>query len=522
MQHLQTNTTLQGGKYRIERVLGQGGFGNTYVGYNTEFEETVAIKEFFMKGVTERDETTCVVSVSNADNVQQFEEQREKFKKEARRLRKLKNEHIVKVHDLFEENGTAYYVMDYIDGESLAEKIKKNGNPFTEAEVRSILSQILEALKEVHQNEIWHLDLKPGNIMVDKQGNAYLIDFGASKQIRANGSMTTSTALCYTPGYAPNEQIGQMFDRFGPWTDIYALGATVYNLLTNKKPPMAIDIEEDEDDAFKFPTTISSEMQKLVVWMMQPKRKARPQNVDEIISKKNKSHFCTQKDKYDEEETIISKRFSIDSEETILVGCDTPKYAVGHAVDLGLSVLWADCNVGETTESPFGELYAWGDPFELKTSQNVKDYLDYRSVVTQDTPQDISRTQYDVAMQKWGDKWRMPSREHWKELITRCQWARFKEGNTDGYRIWGPNGNMIFLPFTGFWFGNQISDKDAGYYWTSEMANDKECAHYYYFCKKYINDTVGTRKYFYAGMAVRPICDKKESMHHTPYDNIAG
>ena len=74
-------------------MLGQGGFGNTYVGYNTEFEETVAIKEFFMKGVTERDETTCVVSVSNADNVQQFEEQREKFKKEARRLRKLKNEH---------------------------------------------------------------------------------------------------------------------------------------------------------------------------------------------------------------------------------------------------------------------------------------------------------------------------------------------------------------------------------------------------------------------------------------------
>ena len=112
MQHLQPNTTLQGGKYRIERVLGQGGFGNTYVGYNTEFEETVAIKEFFMKGVTERDETTSVVSVSNADNVQQFGEQREKFKKEARRLRKLKNEHIVKVHDLFEENGTAYYVMD--------------------------------------------------------------------------------------------------------------------------------------------------------------------------------------------------------------------------------------------------------------------------------------------------------------------------------------------------------------------------------------------------------------------------
>ena len=310
MQHLLPNTTLQGGKYRIDRVLGQGGFGNTYVGYNTEFEETVAIKEFFMKGVTERDETTCAVSVSNADNVGQFEEQREKFKKEARRLRKLKNEHIVKVHDLFEENGTAYYVMDFIDGESLAEKMKKTGQPFSEAEVKSILAQILDALKEVHQNEIWHLDLKPSNIMIDKSGNAYLIDFGASKQIRANGSMTTSTALCYTPGYAPNEQIGQMYDRFGPWTDIYALGATIYNLLTNKKPPMAIDIEEDEEDAFDFPRSVSKAMRKQIIWMMQPKRKKRPQSVDEVIEQ-----MRTQP----KEETPLPQVDTGESEETILL-----------------------------------------------------------------------------------------------------------------------------------------------------------------------------------------------------------
>ena len=512
MQHLQPNTTLQGGKYRIERVLGQGGFGNTYVGYNTEFEETIAIKEFFMKGVTERDETTRVVSVSNADNVQQFEEQREKFKKEARRLRKLKNEHIVRVHDLFEENGTAYYVMDYIEGESLAEIIKKNGQPFTEAEVRSILSQILEALKEVHQNEIWHLDLKPGNIMVDKQGNAYLIDFGAGKQIRANGSMTTSTALCYTPGYAPNEQIGQMYDRFGPWTDIYALGATIYNLLTNKKPPMAIDIEEDEEDAFKFPTNISEDIRKLVVWMMQPKRKARPQSVEEILQKLSAAEVKQEKPQIEQntEETIVASPVQVDDEETILAGREVRRFGKFDAVDLGLSVLWADCNVGGDSESPIGGLYGWGDPSGEKTSQNVKDYLDVAGGLYVKTPQNITGTQYDIATAKWGKDWRMPSKENWKELIEKCKWTKEKAFHVDGYRVEGPNGNSIFLPNTGLRFGETISNTDAGYYWTSEMAqDDRVCACYYYFDGEKYNDIVSTRNYVYSGRAVRPVCDKK-------------
>ena len=513
MQHLQPNTTLQGGKYRIERVLGQGGFGNTYVGYNTEFEETVAIKEFFMKGVTERDETTSVVSVSNADNVQQFEEQREKFKNEARRLRKLKNEHIVKVHDLFEENGTAYYVMDYIDGESLAERIKKTGNPFTEAEVRGILSQILEALKEVHQNEIWHLDLKPGNIMVDKLGNAYLIDFGASKQIRANGSMTTSTALCYTPGYAPNEQIGQMYDRFGPWTDIYALGATVYNLLTNKKPPMAIDIEEDEEDAFEFPATVSDEMRKLVVWMMQPKRKARPQNVSDLISRTSTDKNLKQertKLSQNDEETILSGPVKNDDEETILAGKEVLRFGKVNAVDLGLSVLWADCNVGGNSESPIGGLYGWGDPSGEKKSQNVADYVPLRKYLTAQIPTNISGTEYDIATAKWGQDWRMPSKEDWKELIEKCKWTKERAFHVYGYRVEGPNGNSIFLPNTGLRFGDAISNTDAGYYWTSEMAhNDRECACYYYFDEDKHNDIVTTRNYVYSGRAVRPILKKK-------------
>lgn len=235
MQHLQPNTTLKGGQYRIERMLGQGGFGNTYVGINAAFEEKIAIKEFFMQGINDRDEKTGSVTVSIELNREQFEDQREKFKKEARRLRKLKNEHIVNVHDLFEENGTAYYVMDYVDGENLAERLRRTGKPMTEQEVREMLPQILDALKIVHDAGIWHLDLKPANIMMDKNGCVKLIDFGASKQLNAQkGGATTSTAISYTNGYAPREQMEQNYEKFGPWTDIYALGATLYTLLTKK------------------------------------------------------------------------------------------------------------------------------------------------------------------------------------------------------------------------------------------------------------------------------------------------
>ncbi len=508
MQHLQPNTTLQGGKYRIERVLGQGGFGITYLARNTMFDVDVAIKEFFMKDENDRDGS--LVTIPNTTKTDLFLGQKEKFKKEAKRIFKIKNEHIIGVHDLFEENNTVYYVMDYIDGENLAEYMRRAGQPMTEEALNQLLPQILDALKSIHEVSIWHLDLKPGNIMMDKQGNVYLIDFGASKQIRANGSMTTSTALCYTPGYAPNEQIGQMFDRFGPWTDIYALGATIYNLLTNKKPPMAIDIEEDEEDAFSFSAGISEDMRKLVLWMMQPKRKARPQSVDEILSKiilHEEEHNQNQLEKNSEE--IIPSCPIVNDEETLLTRREVRQYGSVKAVDLGLSVLWADCNVGGSSESPTGALYGWADPTGEKVSQIVTDYLDVAEDFSIKTPQNISGTKYDIATAKWGQGWKMPSKKEWKELIEKCKWTKEKAFHVYGYRVEGPNGNSIFLPNTGLRFGETISNTNAGYYWTSEMAlNDGECACYYYFDGEKYNDNVSTRNYVYSGRAVRPICKK--------------
>ena len=275
--------------YRIDSYLSSGGFGNTYVATNIEFEERVAIKEFFMKGVTQRDKNQTTVSVSNVENHNDFLEQKEKFKKEARRLRKLKNDYIVSVHDLFEENGTAYYVMDLVDGENLAERLKRTGKPMTEEDVRELLPQILDALKTVHNTGIWHLDLKPANIMLTKEGQVKLIDFGASKQLNAKkGGATTSTAISYTNGYAPREQMEQNYDKFGPWTDIYALGATIYTLLTNKRPPLPTNIDDDMSEdkhfALPFPNGISNDFKDLVLTMMHTNKNQRPQNVEAIMA----------------------------------------------------------------------------------------------------------------------------------------------------------------------------------------------------------------------------------------------
>ena len=135
-------TMLRGGTYRVERPLSSGGFGNTYVVTNVSFDETFAMKEFFMKDINLREGNAVTVSIPG--NRSTFDTQRNKFLKEAKRLRKLKNEHVVSVHDLFEENGTTYYIMDFIDGESLSARLKRTGQPLTEDEVRGILDQLLD------------------------------------------------------------------------------------------------------------------------------------------------------------------------------------------------------------------------------------------------------------------------------------------------------------------------------------------------------------------------------------------
>ena len=277
------------GIYRIDSYLSSGGFGNTYVATNIDFDEIdekCAIKEFFMKGVNVRAANNTTVSVGVTENQPVFDEQLQKFKKEAKRMRQLKNPHIVKVHALFEENGTAYYVMDFIEGENLAQKLRRQNKPLPEDEVMRYLSQILDALQAVHDKGIWHLDLKPANILVDKNGNLSLIDFGASKQQSNKGGATASTAVSYTNGFAPREQMEQSQEKFGPWTDLYALGATLYNLLSNKLPPMPSDIDDDSSSdkhkVLPLPENVSEKTRTLILHLMGTNWKNRPQSVMEV------------------------------------------------------------------------------------------------------------------------------------------------------------------------------------------------------------------------------------------------
>ena len=240
MQHLLPNTTLQGGKYRIERVLGQGGFGITYLAEQVSLGRKVAIKEFFMKDFCLREDVTNLVSIPSTGSSRQVEMYRKKFVKEAHNLARLNHPNIISVIEVFEENSTVYYVMPYLSVGSLYDYVKNHG-ALSEDEAMKYIRQIAKALKYMHEDmHICHYDVKPSNILLDGKGNAILIDFGISKNYDDSGHETSTTPVGRSDGYAPIEQYITMgVSDFSPASDVYALGATLYFLLHGKSPVSA-------------------------------------------------------------------------------------------------------------------------------------------------------------------------------------------------------------------------------------------------------------------------------------------
>ena len=288
-QYLSSESSLQGGRYRIVSMLGSGGFGITYLGTQTGLERNIVIKEFFMSGYCLRDEYSNLITVPTVSNVEFVKRFKDKFLKEALHIAQLKHPNIVNIIDVFEENGTAYYVMDFIEGGSLVEKVQREGSLPENVAKRYIL-QIADALNYIHQRYMNHLDVKPGNIMLSRNDNAILIDFGLSKQYDSQtGHQTSTTPVGISHGYAPMEQYKEGgVSEFSPETDIYSLGATLYYLLTGARPPVSQEINEDglPLDQLKA-KNISWPTISAIINAMKPRRKERTHDINTFIAELN-------------------------------------------------------------------------------------------------------------------------------------------------------------------------------------------------------------------------------------------
>ena len=252
-QALPASTRIE--EFLIERVLGAGGFGITYLARDTRLDRKVVIKENLPAQFCFRDPTSMTVAPrhTHGDDAENFVWSLENFSKEAAMLASLDHPGIVKVLRSFQAFGTAYFVMPYVEGLALDELVKqRHGQPFTEAELRGLLERVLSALAYLHDRGIYHRDIKPGNLLITNDGIPVLIDFGSARQRLSERSMTVVESV----GYTPFEQL-QSRGNVGPWSDLYALGATLVKVMTGEAPPKA------NDRAFDDPFVLLSKRSEL-------------------------------------------------------------------------------------------------------------------------------------------------------------------------------------------------------------------------------------------------------------------
>lgn len=318
MVELKQGSTLKGGKYKIVKMLGQGTFGITYLAQTRismdgqlgkmDVNVNVTIKEFFMSDLNNRSADGTNVEKTSSTLVKNY---LSKFRREAENLAKLHHPNIVKVLEVFDENNTTYYVMEYIDGETIDDLIKSKGH-LSEREALDITRHVCAALSYMHEHKMLHLDLKPKNLMRNSEGKIFLIDFGLAKQYTEDGEPESSTSIGLgTPGYAPIEQANYKKDGSFPVTlDIYALGASLYKMLVGKTPPEASSVLNEGLPLSQLKSMgVSDGTIDIVKKAMAPMKKERYQSVQALsLAIKNSEAGDTQDDEertsYDDEPEI--------------------------------------------------------------------------------------------------------------------------------------------------------------------------------------------------------------------------
>jgi len=265
--------------FRIESILGKGGFGITYVALDLQLGKRVAIKELLPDSIATRVDGSTVVPQS-ASLQENWEWARERFLDEARVLAGFSHPAIVGVHRLIEENGTVYMVMDFVDGESYEARLRRIGVEPDQSSLMAVIGPILDGLSEVHEKGLLHRDIKPENILINRRGQPVLIDFGSAR-LSVGATMTMTSIV--THGYSPIEQY-QTKGRMGAWTDIYALGAVMCRAITGEKPPVASDRIMDDDFewlSYRQLTGISPKCLQAVDWSLRVRPEQRPKSISE-------------------------------------------------------------------------------------------------------------------------------------------------------------------------------------------------------------------------------------------------
>ena len=528
---LAKGSLLQNGTFRIEKVLGQGGFGITYLATQEILERKVCIKEFFMRDFCSRSESDSSVTLGTSANKELMERYLAKFVKEARTISQLEHPNIIHIHDIFKENGTAYYVMDYIEGESLSNLVKRRG-ALPEEEAVTYIRAVAEALKYVHARSINHLDVKPGNIMVRASDhNVFLLDFGLSKQYDAAGYQTSSTPLGISHGYAPIEQYSpEGIKTFSPQTDIYSLGATLYYLVTGLTPPSASELS-DTELIFK---NISIPIRNAIQQAMNFQRKNRPQDINAFLAlligieqgeDGNRTKGLSPNES-DLEDTMINQ-IEIPSSISERHLYEEKQFLEKRVTEKGGSYKSWIIGVGLIFIITYGIRYLYfnrnmkSDVYKIETDTIKKIREEsiakiQESIARSQKREDCQKDEYGICRAKevdlvlsviwagWNvgaykpeeygglfqpssytntgwDGWRLPTSAELEEIQNYCKWTWINYRNTDGVKVVGPNGNAIFLPAAGIRNNENVIEQRNLYggYWSSDWSNSTTGGAYY-------------------------------------------